>query len=345
MADSTSTPSAANRNGSGIHKGMKFARFKAGATSPSVFSSKDMNMFPAVLEALLNFDVVIDQAIADASGNFTPTGSLEVSDQNTKLHLSLSPGQAGGGTVNVVLGRVTAEASEYVTVQPIEATGDGTYSDTAGSTFNVAKPFFLRGLTGPQIQPQYKDTTYFRIFSAQSPTGGTGVYVSGSDVGYQDCNVDARQPASFTAYYLSSYINYWLCSTNPNGTGTHIRVAKPYQVQNQISGETIYGQSFLYAYINNIHGNALYGIYRSSTRASDGQVEYQGVMPPPQIHYPVKYVGDGTTGLMVESLDVTDNPSDTYLGVAISTSTPIIFRDDSNAGMAWCAFNDQTYGH
>jgi hypothetical protein len=117
MADSTSTPSSANQNKGSIHKGMKLPRFKAGAGPPNVFSAGDMNIYPAALEALLNCEVVIDTAVADSAGNFTPTGTWEISDQNCRLHLYLSPGQTNTGGVQIFVDGFASSYANYFITQ------------------------------------------------------------------------------------------------------------------------------------------------------------------------------------------------------------------------------------
>lgn len=118
-------------------------------------------------------------------------------------------------------------------------------------------------------------------------------------------------------YYLSSLGDFWICSQNPNGTGQQFQVQKPSELRNSIVGETIYGQSFAYSYPHNNANDPLFGIYRISTRQSDGFVEYQGVDPQPQRGYEIKAQA-GSDGTL---------------------------KDVSSAGRAWMAFNDQTYGH
>ena len=142
-----------------------------------------------------------------------------------------------------------------------------------------------------------------------------------------------------SAYYLKSYANYWLCETAV-GNGVHARVAKPPELRNSILTETIYGQTFTYNYLHNSGTNSLYGIYRTSTRSSDGFLEYQGVNPQPQAGY-ILYLASFPTGLKVEAQDVTDNPGDNV----VAGTTPITYLDNTNSGRAWWANNDQSYGN
>ena len=73
----------------------------------------------------------------------------------------------------------------------------------------------------------------------------------------------------------------------------------------------------------------------------DSNVECPGIIPEPQLHQAIKYLGDANTGLTVETQDVTDNSGD---GVTAGV-TVIAYADTSGAGFAWTALADQNYGH
>ena len=326
-----------------IHAGLQVPFLIEGKSSPSFLSAAHGNLITTFIRALSNCQVNVLTADLTADGvTYNTHAEVRFAADAMVIDIYIPPATTAGssGTANVILGRVVTEFSEYITIQPIISTGDGTYSDTADAEFNSAKPFQLRGLTGSQIQPEYTDATYFRIFSAQGPTGKTGVYVSGLDVNYQDINVDARIPTPaagggvITCYYQSTFDNYWLCSQNSGGTGTAYRVAKPPELRNSITSETIYGQTFAYVYApaGSLTGPSY--LFRSSTRSSDSNVEYQAVIPEPQVNYLMKIMSDANTGVITISADT-----------GVATGTAVIYADVTNHGMAWTALNDQTYGH
>ncbi len=79
--------------------------------------------------------------------------------------------------------------------------------------------------------------------------------------------------------------DYWVCNTpNVGGSGNvSIHVNKPNPIRASITGETILGQAFTYGYGLSTGNSYPASCTRSSTRASDGYVEYQALNPMPQV--------------------------------------------------------------
>ena len=157
-------------------------------------------------------------------------------------------------------------------------------------------------------------------------------------------------PASLlTVYWVKSYANYWLCAASSDGSGTHYRVAKCPQLRQGTASNSanstsanIYGQVVNFTYDHNIPNDPLYGIYRTSIRVSDGYTEDEAVNPEPVQYFAVKCMPDANTGVMVEDLDVSQNPGDHPYGTSggnISNTTAVALYDLTGHGMAWMQLN------
>lgn len=265
--------------------------------------------------ALMKLEVTRDIADQDFDGNYYNSAQVAISDGKVLISLKDAPpgsGGGGGGTANILAGRVTGESTEYVTVQPIQYTSDAVYSDI-GSPIKVAKPFELRTLTGLSIQPVYYNATVPQIiWISQSPTGGTGVYVSGSDVGYLDLNLAARQWCGMQDFTLVSVQGDYITATN-NITSASTLIAKPFKLRNSITTQTIDGVVYNYSYTSSVQ----------RTATTSGYTEYQRVVE--------RY--------LVGDIIWADRPSST--GVTVS-STPLAWMDTNRDGREWAARVDQT---
>lgn len=261
------------RNVGNIYSGYRMPPFVA-TGHPSILSVRDANRLVDLVNLIPNVQVKISQTDTDE-----PNGEWIVSDTNIILDIELPQG-SGGSAVNVVVCQVISETLEYVTCQPIQYSADGVYAATSDPTIKVAKPLALRAVQTTAIQPQYVQTTPQVIWALQDPTGGTGVYVSGADVGYLDLNVDCRtltSPRVFT--FLKSLGDYFL-------TGQGIAVAKSPDIRCSIGSKLIYGTVWAYTYPHNPVGggpstDALAYLYRVAKTGSGSSAitENQGLVP------------------------------------------------------------------
>jgi len=102
----------------------------------------------------------------------------------------------GGGGSGIFAAKLQADkgaTDNYVSVKLATYNESTNVWDVSGDAFNVAMPPRLTTTYKPatecEIAPAYSSGTIIWI---AAPTGGTGVEVSGADLEYIDCNLDAR---------------------------------------------------------------------------------------------------------------------------------------------------------
>ena len=113
MSD-TGKGAPANETPKSIHAGMQIPLFKVGKSKPSAWSADDMNVIVRFLNAVSKMKVVIDNAQPDASGNFNPTGEFVVSEHNSILHLTLSPGQLSTSGTTIYYDTFAESFANYI---------------------------------------------------------------------------------------------------------------------------------------------------------------------------------------------------------------------------------------
>lgn len=259
---------------SGIFSGFRLPHFSR-VGHPSQLSVRDMNALVDVANLIPNVQVKI--TVTDTT---EPIATWNVSDTNIVLDIQLPESGTGSGSVNVITAQVISETLEYVTCQPVLYSADGVYAATSDPTIKVAKPLSLRPVQNVSIAPQYVTTPASIIWALQSPTGGTGVYVSGADVGYLDLNIDGRgltSPRAFT--FQKSLGDYFL-------TNQGIAVAKTPDIRCSITSKSIYGTTWNFTYPHNPGGGGpssdyLAYIYRVAKTGSGASAitENQGLVP------------------------------------------------------------------
>jgi hypothetical protein len=274
--DNEETASNANKD-SGIHAGMRLPHFQR-TGHPSPLSITDQNRLVDLANLIPN--VTVKRSVGAGT---TATARWVVSNTNIVLELIDAATGTGGGSVNVVACRVVSEQSEYVTCQPIQYSSDGVYSDTSDPQILVAKPFSVRGNSGATISPKYIQTPAQILLALQDPTGGTGVYVGGEDVGYQDVNIDNRRLTEvdyfnihITSGILDMHPDYWVgVSTTTSAT---VAIAKNQSLRNSITTETI--DSVVYAYTYQTTGTFAFVTRRLNfTLNGVAQQEFQVIVP------------------------------------------------------------------
>lgn len=315
--------SYANPNGTTLSAGARVPFFNAGTSRPSPLSARDMNQLVKVCNLVLSMRVnVLSNPPAGTPPRFN------ISDQNIIFDFPDFSGTGGGGSVNVVACRTITETANYVTCQPITYSATG-FTDASTPQINVAKPTSLRGLTGAQINSPYSASV---IYALQNPTGGTGVFVAGNDVGYLDINIDARIAVALpefkgiiNAVSLNPdiYANYFIVST---ATGL-VRVAKSAKLRNSVLSETIDGNTWSYAY-GAPSPYSYVARKATATIVGTGITEFQVIVPrflPANEIWYVK-VANSDIGNMVSVADT----------ISATPGTPITFKDTNEDGRAWC---------
>lgn len=285
--------------------------------SPSVLEVSAANRLVTLLRSIQNLQVHVVPAIQGVDGVALNEARVDWSETNLAITLMLANGDGTGGggsgaASEILAGRVTGESADYVTVQPVQYTGNATYSDT-GTPINVAKPFELRGLTGLSIQPiYYNATTPQIIWAVKDPTGGSGVYQGGADVGYLDVNSAARQWCAVQGFTIVSIQGDYITATN-NITSASTLIAKPNKLRNSITAQTIDGVAYTYSYTSTVQ----------RTASTSGYSEYQRVVE--------RY--------LVGDIIYADRPSSTGVTVA---GVPLVWMDTNRDGREWAARADQS---
>lgn len=249
--------------------------FKEGEESPSTFSAEDMNKLVRLLRGVRAMKFNCTTVDAQEDGSYTPTAGVKWGDENLLIDLGFPPGSSGDGGSSVQLFKVISysAASDYVVCQLAVATASNAFSNS-GSNINVALPFKLRPYNNTYSSPGL-DLPYVAndIIIATQPTGGTGVFVSGSDVGWVDVNYDGRQWQNVDYFNLvTMFANYFTATSILSGNT--VAIAKNPCLRNSIASEPIDSLTWTYTYQTT-------GTYAYVTRkaVNSTYTEYQVISP------------------------------------------------------------------
>jgi len=227
--------------------------FHEGSAGPQVWSAAVMNRLVRRLNALARGKINIQQAEVNADGSFSSSGKWNLSDNNLIIDLLLNNQAGGSGSgSSVQLFQVTTAytlGDQFVTCGTATATGSNTYTNL-GDGIKIALPYKLRTNTysSPALFPTYAVND---IIIATQPTGGTGVYSGGADVGWQDVNFDARRWQDDDYFTFGTMFATYFTATSIV-SGLTVSIARPKEFLNStpalIGSETIDGNTFTYTY-------------------------------------------------------------------------------------------------